>query len=199
MSENDAYSPHQEHGQETNGFNYLRFQKHDTMFPNTTILVVIQSTIRTKQDLNKHCVTSVRCSTFLLAVAMFESSRFSSRGGPLSAKTKKRVTRIKIISFDLLNADFRHIYFKSFEFLVPTFISWRSRSSRRRWRKDLLKSWGDGRCHWSGGSRIDLEKIKSLLFFTHITLRLTTMGQTWLSDAVSNLRNRFSFLFSWTI
>lgn len=25
------------------------------------------------------------------------------------------------------------------------------------------------------------------------------MGQTWLSDAVSNLRNRFSFLFSWTI
>ena len=90
MSENDAYSPHQEHGQETNGFNHLRFQKHNRMFPNTTILVVIQSTIRTKQDLNKHCVTSVRCSTFLLAVAMFESSRFSSRGGPLSAKMKKK-------------------------------------------------------------------------------------------------------------
>lgn len=54
MSENDAYSPHQEHGQETNGFNYVRFQKHDGMFPNKTILVVIQSTIRTKQDLNKH-------------------------------------------------------------------------------------------------------------------------------------------------
>ena len=85
-----------------NGLNYLRFQKHDRMFPNTTILVVIQSTIRTKQFLNKHCVTSVRCSTFLLAVVMFESSRFSSRGGPLSAKTKKRATRIKIISFDLL-------------------------------------------------------------------------------------------------
>lgn len=115
-------------------------------------------------------------------------------------KWKKRATRIKIISFDLLNADFRHIYVhKSFEFLVPTFISWRSRSSRRRWRKDLLKSWGDGRCHGSSRSRIDLEKIKSLLFFIHITLRLTTMGQTWLSDAVSNLRNRFSFLFSWTI
>ena len=119
MSENDAYSPHQEHGQETNGFNYLRFQKHDRMFP--MFLVVIQSTIRTKQDLNKHCVTSVRCSTFLLAVAMFESSRFSSRGGPLSAKTKKRATRIKIISFDLLNADFQHIcVHKSFELFYST-------------------------------------------------------------------------------
>lgn len=82
-------------------------------------------------------------------------------------KWKKRATRIKIISFDLLNADFQHICVQnSFEFLVPTFISWRSRSSRRRWRKDLLKSWGDGRCHWSGRSRIDLEKIKSS-FFLH--------------------------------
>lgn len=85
-------------------------------------------------------------------------------------KWKKRATRIKIISFDLLNADFQHICVQnSFEFLVPTFISWRSRSSRRRWRKDLLKSWGDGRCHWSGRSRIDLEKIKSSFFYTHHT------------------------------
>ena len=35
---------------------------------------------------NNRRITSVRCSTFLLAVAIFERSRFSSKGGPRNAE-----------------------------------------------------------------------------------------------------------------
>ena len=42
----------------------------------------------------KLCHTSVRCSTFLFAVAMFESRRFSSSGGPRKATNKQTNTYI---------------------------------------------------------------------------------------------------------
>ena len=41
---------------------------------------------------SKLCPTSVRCSTFLFAVAMFESRRFSSSGGPRKATNKQTNT-----------------------------------------------------------------------------------------------------------
>ena len=40
-------------------------------------------------------LNSVKCSTFLFAVAMFESKRFSARGGPRNAEKKDVEENVK--------------------------------------------------------------------------------------------------------